>query len=34
MVRCHRGYLGVIHAIQRAIPIDAHAADAKLIGIN
>jgi hypothetical protein len=34
MVGCHRGYLGIIHAKQLAIPIDAHTADAKLTGIN
>jgi hypothetical protein len=34
MVGGHRGYLGIIHAIQLAIPIDAHTTDAKLIGIN
>jgi len=34
MVGRHRGYLGIIHAIQPAIPVDAHTADAKLAGIN
>ena len=34
MVGRHRRYLGIIHAIQRAIPIDAHTADAELAGVN
>jgi len=34
MVGGHGGYLGIVHAIQPAIPIDAHTADAKLSGID
>ena len=34
MVGRYRRYLGIIHAIQRAIPIDAHTADAELAGVN
>jgi hypothetical protein len=34
MVGRHRGYLGIIHVIKLAIPIDAHTAEAKLTGIN
>jgi hypothetical protein len=34
MVRCHGGYLGIIHVKELVISIDAHTADAKLTGIN